>query len=108
MKHYNDIETVEHLTPGNQLDVADRREVLAAYVHRFTGEHRPSWANDKRPDGSVYPVQFANDADWLANTRFATNANGRLDRRVRSCVSSPTWPNNPELRAGQTARQISN
>ena len=83
---------------GIELHPDDRRHVLAAYVHRFTGEHRPAWAHKPWKDGKPYPVQFADDADWLAHTRFAVRGNGRLDRRVNRCESSPTWPNNPELR----------
>jgi hypothetical protein len=84
--------------PGNQLHPADQRFVLAAYVHRFTGDHIPAWATKPRPDGSSYPLQFANDAEWLANSRFAVRRCGRLDQRVKQCFSAPTWPNNPELR----------
>lgn len=85
---------------GKDLHPDDKAYVLAGYVHRFTGDHFPQWARDPRPDGSAYPVQFANDADWLANTWFRARKNGRLDRRVQHCDSRPTWPNNPELRTG--------
>jgi hypothetical protein len=78
---------------GTELSAVDQRRVLAAYVHRFTGEHRPQWANDPRPDGAAYPVQFKDDADWLANTFFKVRADGRLDERARYCESTPTWPN---------------
>lgn len=83
---------------GSELKPADRSYVLGAYVHRHTGNHKPRWAGEKRPDGSFYPLQFASDAEWLGNTRFAVTAHGDLDRRVRECYSSPTWPRNPELR----------
>ncbi|WP_145670156.1 hypothetical protein [Bradyrhizobium stylosanthis] len=82
---------------GTDLHPADQRFVLSAYVHRFTGSHRPKWA---KPDNAV---QFADDQDWLAHTRFAVRANGRLDRRVARCHSSPTWPHNPELRGHRVA-----
>jgi len=83
---------------GTQLCASDQQHVLAAYVHRFTRDHKPAWARWPREDGQVSPVQFASDADWLANTRFAVRKNGRLDGRARYCESSPTWPDNPELR----------
>lgn len=83
---------------GSELSFKDRSYVLAAYVHRFTGDHTPEWATRPRPDGTAYPLQFANDADWLAHTEFATTADGKLDRRYADCHSTPTWPNNPELR----------
>lgn len=78
---------------GAQLHPEDRRRVLSAYVHRFTGDHTPQWARKPRPSGEAYEVQFADDNDWLANTRFAVTAKGGLDKRVRHCESNPTWPN---------------
>lgn len=77
---------------GSELRPEDQQHVLAAYVHRFTGEHKPSWANRDWKDGKPYPVQFASDRDWLEHTFFSVRQNGRLDRRVRTCTSNPTWP----------------
>ena len=84
--------------PGNQLSAIDQQTVLRSYNHRYTGDHKPDWSYKSRPDGSPYPVQFASDADWLANTLFVVTDSGRLDERVTHCQSSPTWPDNPELR----------
>lgn len=78
---------------GHELTPAEQQHVLAAYVHRYTGDHMPSWARGKN-----VPVQFASDQDWLRNTEFAVLRSGALNRRVRYCYSHPTWPNNPELR----------
>jgi hypothetical protein len=75
---------------GNQLHPDDVRHVLASYVHRYTMTHRPAWAN--REDSKNCLPQFKDDADWLANTEFAVKKDGRLDKRVKSCTSSPTWP----------------
>jgi hypothetical protein len=84
---------------GSELTRAEQAEVLNRFVHRFTGEHKPNWAKAIRVDGSVYPVQFANDTEWLANTEFRCYAkSGALDRFYGYCESTPTWPNNPELR----------
>lgn len=77
---------------GSELSELDRRYVLAAFVHRFTRDHRPQWARKPRRDGSRYPVQFASDTDWLAHTRFQTTGYGAIDKRVSECRSSPTWP----------------
>jgi hypothetical protein len=88
----------ELLVCGDALSAADKRHVLSAYVHRFTGEHKPDWAGKPWKDGKPYPLQFANDAEWLAHTRFVVTKCGRLDPRYHDCVSSPTWPFNPELR----------
>lgn len=81
--------------PGSELHPEDRAYVLRAFVHRFTREHRPGWT--RRADCAQCPVQFASDADWLAHTRFAVRNDVRIDRRA-DCESSPTWPDNPELR----------
>lgn len=83
---------------GSELSATDQKTVLAAYVNRYTREHKPRWILQPRPDGSRYPVQFANDSDWLANTVFRVTKTGKLDRRVHDCRSYPTWPENPELR----------
>lgn len=83
---------------GTALTPEDRRHVLSVYLYRYTAEHVPFWARKPMPNGEPYPVQFVSDEDWLEHTEFAVRNDGRLDRRVRTCASSPTWPNNPELR----------
>lgn len=82
---------------GSELCLPAQREALARFVHRFTGDHCPDWAR-RQPRRFACPVQFASDADWLAHTRFAVRSDGLLSERHRYCESSPTWPNNPELR----------
>jgi len=83
---------------GSKLSINIRRQVLSTFSHRFTGSHRPAWANGIWKDGLTYPLQFVDDADWLANTLFAVTESGILARSVDYCISNPTWPNNPELR----------
>jgi len=77
---------------GIDLCEEDRNYVLRAYVNRYTRSHVPAWAKREWRDGRPYPVQFASDADWLANTTFVIRQNGRLDRRCKYCESTPTWP----------------
>lgn len=77
---------------GTALHEIDKKHVLAAYVHRSTKEHVPLWAYARQPNGKPYPQQFASDLDWLAHTFFEVRRDGRLDRRVKACVSHPTWP----------------
>lgn len=78
---------------GGELCPEDQRHVLAAFVHRFTGQHRPRWKDkDSSANVRACPVQFKDDADWLANTFFAVRNDGRLDQRVTGCESHPTWP----------------
>ena len=83
---------------GTELSKRLQREVLSIFAHRYTGDHRPSWSNQEWKDGKPYPLQFANDLDWLANTSFPITEKGTIDRRVDHCYSNPTWPENPELR----------
>lgn len=96
------MKTIGHNTAkwvtGDKLDAQDQRHCLAAFVHRFTREHKPQWAHKPRPCGNPYPVQYDSDHEWLVTTRFAVKANGKLDLRVNRCESNPTWPDNPELR----------
>ena len=72
---------------GKQLTPQDQKMVLAAYVHRFTMDHLPAWAQ-----GTKYPVQFASDQEWLETTYFHVKKNGNLDNRFHPCLSHPTWP----------------
>ena len=77
---------------GTDLSPNQRRHVLAAYVHRFTGDHVPSWAMQPRQDGTKYPLQFRDDDDWLAHTSFPIKKNGDLAKQPSCCRSAPTWP----------------
>ena len=86
------------LVNGNQLTPSVRLQAQRLFVYRFTGDHKPAWATLPRPDGTAYPLQFKDDADWLANTRFGVKKDGTLSKRVRYCESRPTWPNDPGLR----------
>ena len=84
-----------------------QRKALARFVHRYTGTHKPQWAYKpwKNEQGKTvyYPVQFADDQDWLAHTYFEVTKQGELDNRIKYCESHPTWPNNPEFRKEQVA-----
>jgi hypothetical protein len=80
---------------GDELKPEQQAEAKRAFLHRYTGQHRPKWSFTPRPDGTTYPVQFKDDADWLANTVFRVTLRGKLHHE---CQSYPTWPNNPELR----------
>lgn len=84
--------------PGSELTQEDQRHVLSTYVHRFTRTNKPAWARAEWKDGKPYPLQFASDKEWLRHTEFAVRNDGRLDKRHNSCHSTPTWPDNPELR----------
>lgn len=77
---------------GSELSQEEQRKALARFVHRFTKQHRPQWANTPRPNGKPYKVQFASDADWLANSLFFVTKEGWLSQQHNHCESTPTWP----------------
>ena len=68
------------------------------FVHRYTGDHKPAWTKQEWKDGKSYPLQFKDDQDWLDNTSFPITNKGTIDRKVDHCFSTPTLPDNPELR----------
>lgn len=84
---------------GPTLNPSTRRAALARFVHRYTRDHVPRWAEVPLPSGELRPAHFASDEDWLAHTWFAVTKRGRLHEGVRACWSSPTWPDSPELRS---------
>ena len=88
-------------TRGDTLRASVQADCLRRFVYRFTREHVPGWAlrDLNHPSwGAASPVQFDSDRDWLSHTWFAVKKDGTLDERVKHCQSSPTWPDNPELR----------
>jgi hypothetical protein len=84
---------------GDLLSRAAQAEARRTFVHRFTKTHRPYWA-------AGFPVQFASDTEWLANTWFVVEKDGSLYPN-QSCYSCPTWPDNPELPRPPTNRNRS-
>ena len=83
---------------GSKMSLAAQKAALNQFVHRFTKEHIPNWSKKEWKDGKTYPVQFESDKEWLKNTKFFLNENGSLSGKYKYCESSPTWPDNPELR----------
>lgn len=74
---------------GTELSAPVQADALRRYVHRFTGDHKPQWVKDE----AKTPLQFIDDRDWLAHTRFAVTKRGALHGSIHHCESSPTWPN---------------
>lgn len=82
---------------GHQLAPALRREALAAYVHRYTAEHVPSWSRKPAPNGRHYAPQYQNDSEWLDKTRFPITRSIQGIRLQSGssiyCESNdPSWP----------------
>lgn len=82
---------------GIDLTKEEQRYVLSAFIHRFTKEHIPAWAQVQLNDGVPFEVQFDSDKDWLEHTYFMVTKDGKLDKRSTSCFSSPTWPDREEV-----------
>lgn len=80
---------------GSRLRPSVQAEALRRFIHRYTKDHTPNWAS---LTPGLYPVQFASDEEWLACTKFHVTLDGSLSPRHGYCESSPTWPDNPELR----------
>lgn len=83
---------------GSELTPEQQREVKSKYVHRHTGNNKPDWAKQTWKDGKPYPLHFKDDSDWLENSTFGVTKTGKLHNGTKYCNSSPTYPNNPELR----------
>jgi hypothetical protein len=83
---------------GTSLSSFEQKRALGMFNQRFTGDHKPSWADKEWKDGKPYPLQFKDDKEWLANTEFPVTKDGKISNRHRFCRSNPTWPDNPELR----------
>lgn len=84
---------------GSEMPRHMQQDALARFVHRFTRDHVPAWVKQDMPNGKPYPIQFDSDEDWLASTLFWVGNTG-LSNKHKYCESSPTWPDNPELRKG--------
>jgi hypothetical protein len=95
---------------GDLLPLTLQEHVKRVYVHRFTGDHQPVWARDEWKDGKPYPLQFRDDGEWLAHSYFPVHgfeddkSSWRIGRG--SCLSYPTWPENPELIDNNLARVL--
>jgi len=84
-------ETVEYKS-GHLLHPDDQRHVLNAYVHRYTKEHVPQWAEKPMPNGQSHKPHHETDADWLKHTKFAVKKNGRLHAGATHAQSTPSLP----------------
>jgi hypothetical protein len=93
---------MSQLIPGRVLNVAQRRQVLAAFVHRWTHENArqsyqgqcPGCVQRRQCGGAAkingmpwhqYHAPLASDEQWLADHAFYITVDGRLARRPSRC-----------------------
>ena len=84
---------------GNELTRDVQQQCLAQFIYRHTPDHKSA----ARPESWPHGFTHASDTDWLAHSKFAVTRAGKLDARVSSCMSNPTWPFNPEFRTPKRA-----
>lgn len=86
MKTYQDDFTPDNSRLGSELSPQDQGRVLAQFVHRMTTESKRQFPEfSRRMILGGYRMPERTDAQWLAETRFATDASGRLNQRVKNC-----------------------
>ena len=67
------------------------KEAQARFVHRYTMEHKPAWANKPADNGKRYAPQYRSDAEWYANTTFPGEPG--LHGNCKYCEThNPSWP----------------
>jgi hypothetical protein len=67
-------------------------EACAQYVHRFTMEYKPQWANKPLDNGKYYAPQYRSDREWFENTLFPPHEFS-ASKRDTSCYSqNQSWP----------------
>ena len=73
------------LIKGENLTTEQKKEVKAAFINRFTSEHRPAWAN--RSDCLSFPTH-GTDEEWIIDHAFYMTKGGKLDKNHRHCEPS--------------------
>ena len=67
-------------------------EAKRTYVHRYTMEHKPTWANGEVAGGRWhYAPQFQSDREWYELSRFNAECIAP-SRRPHMETGKPTWP----------------
>jgi len=85
------------LINGSKLPDNLKQTVLETFIHRFTRDHKPEWANGLRESGKPWQVRFDSDQDWLENTEFCIADDGFLSRKYPHCHPNSTWPDGREI-----------
>lgn len=70
----------KNLVAGTKMTSEQRKQIKAAFVHRFTGNHKPAWVTKtpNRPDGVPYEPTHATDDAWINDHAFNILQNGDL------------------------------
>ena len=72
---------------GKHLTNKQREIVKSSYVHRFTEEHKSTWANEKMSNGESYKPEFKTDDEWINSKAFNFIVDGsRLNRSIKHCI----------------------
>lgn len=74
------------LTVGTNLSDKAKKEVLSAYVYRWTkenGQRESAYKNLSKPT-----IPLSTDDEWLRSYAFWTNRDGSLTRNRHHCVPS--------------------
>lgn len=66
-------------------------QATRVYVHRYTAEHMPAWARERRSDGTYYAPQYRSDREWYEHTVFPGEP-GHFGGRNHCMSNNPTWP----------------
>lgn len=64
-------------------------QAKAQYVHRYTMEHKPTWANKPMSDGRHYAPQYLTDKEWYNNAKFYPHP---LCDEGQCVTQNTTWP----------------
>lgn len=66
-------------------------QAKSQYVHRFTMDHVPQWARQRRDDGTYYAPQYRSDKEWYDNTTFPGESG--LHGNSKHCETrNQSWP----------------
>ena len=68
-------------------------QAKAKFVHRYTMEHKPKWAEDPFTNGLFPAPQFHSDKEWYDNTLFHGESQIEGLTTKSSCYTTgQTWP----------------
>lgn len=75
------------------------------YVHRYTLDHVPAWAQDAAPNGKYYAPGFASDLEWYNATLFPGDP-GHVYGPGYCMARGQSWPLGQWLDAPMNRRPV--